>query len=165
MGMPAVGKTSVAQSLSKKIKYKFVDMDHFIEDKFKKTIPDIFQSEGESNFRGYERMCLENFKRKDKLVLASGGGAINEESLQLSLGFKYRVWLDATIDEICKRCADDIEKRPLLYNTSNINKSLIELYQFRHFFYNTCSNIIIDTTNKTIREIVDELIIKMNELN
>ena len=34
MGMPAVGKTSVAQSLSKKIKYEFMDMDRFIEDKF-----------------------------------------------------------------------------------------------------------------------------------
>lgn len=165
LGMPGVGKTSVAQGLSNKLKYKFIDLDSFIEKKFKKTILDIFQTDGEDSFRKYEKICMNDLKEEDKIVLASGGGAINEDTLDVSLSFRYRIWLDATIDVISKRCEDDIKHRPLLYNTNNINKYLLNLYQIRKNFYNTCSNIIIDTTNSSIPEIVDELIIKINEIN
>ena len=165
IGMPMSGKTSVGKALSRRIQYEFNDMDSIIEDRYKQTIVSIFEIDGEDKFREYEKECLENYSGEDKLVLSVGGGAINKGSMKASLVFKYRIWLYASIDELVQRCLDENKERPLLYNTNNIEDCLIDLYSIRENFYRSCSNIAIDTTNRTIEEIVNQSIIKINELD
>ena len=165
IGMPMSGKTSVGKALSRRIQYKFDDMDSIIEDRYNQTIVSIFEIDGEDKFREYEKECLENYSGEDKLVLSVGGGAINKGSIKASLVFKYRIWLYASIDELAQRYLDENKERPLLYNTNNIKDCLIDLCSIRENFYRSCSNISIDTTNRAIEEIVDQSIIKINELD
>ena len=42
-GMMGVGKSTVGEKLAKKLKFKFIDIDHIIETKEKTKIKDIFK--------------------------------------------------------------------------------------------------------------------------
>ena len=165
IGMPMSGKSTIGKALSEKIKYTFNDMDNIIEDKYKRTASNIFETLGEEQYRLYERECLEDFSGRDKLILSTGGGAINDKSIEISLSFKYRIWLQASIEELIKRYVDDEKERPLLYNTNNMEVVLTDLYRTRETFYMNCSNIVMNTSSKTINQITDELITKIDELN
>ena len=165
IGMPMSGKSTIGKALSEKIKYTFNDMDNIIEDKYKQTAFSIFETLGEKQYRLYERECLEDFSGRDKLILSTGGGAINDKSIEISLSFKYRIWLQASIEELIKRYADEEKERPLLYNTNNMEVVLTDLYHTRETFYMNCSNIVMNTSGKTINQITDELITKIDELN
>lgn len=54
---------------------QFVDMDHYIEERNLKTIPQIFEQEGEAEFRNKERKALEELSEFTNIVIATGGGA------------------------------------------------------------------------------------------
>ena len=53
-GMMGVGKSTVGKELSKKLGYKFIDMDNLIEKKEDLTITKIFRVKGENYFRKIE---------------------------------------------------------------------------------------------------------------
>ena len=159
------GKTTIGKALSKKMKFKFNDLDDLIEAKHKQSIITIFKERGEERFRIYEKQCLEDFLEKDKHILSVGGGTINCKTLEMSRSFKYRIWLYASIDTLIKRHSEEAKNRPLLYNTNNIEIILTELYDIRKDFYKNCSNIVIDSNDKTIGQIIDESITKINELD
>jgi shikimate kinase len=50
-------------------------MDHYIEERNLKAIPQIFEQEGESEFRNKERKALEELSEFTDIVIATGGGA------------------------------------------------------------------------------------------
>ncbi|HNZ72266.1 MAG TPA: shikimate kinase [Prolixibacteraceae bacterium] len=53
----------------------FVDLDAFIEEKYHKTIPEIFASDGEEGFRKAEQKALHEVADFEDVVVATGGGA------------------------------------------------------------------------------------------
>ena len=86
------GKSTVGKALSEKIKYPFNDMDSIIENRYKQTVSNIFETLGEEQYRLYEIECLEDLSGRDRLILSTGGGAINDKSIKMSLSFKYRIF-------------------------------------------------------------------------
>ena len=59
VGMMGSGKTSIGKELAKSLDIKFVDSDKEIELKCKKTIPQIFETKGETYFRKIEeKICV-----------------------------------------------------------------------------------------------------------
>lgn len=165
IGMPMSGKTVIGRALSERMKFKFSDMDSIIEVKKNQSIDNIFRNQGEEIFRIYEKECFEDLLNKNSHVLSVGGGAINSLTLEISLTFRYRIWLKASISCLIERYGKKEKNRPLLYNTNNIRESISDLYNARKHFYKNCSNIIIDTTEKSIVQIINESIIKIDELN
>jgi shikimate kinase len=69
------GKTTLGRRLSEHLNLQFVDMDHYIEERNLKAIPQIFEQEGESEFRNKERKALEELSEFTDIVIATGGGA------------------------------------------------------------------------------------------
>ena len=61
IGFMGVGKTSVGKKLAEKLNLKFIDTDYEIEILANKTIPDIFEQDGEGHFRKLESTILEKF--------------------------------------------------------------------------------------------------------
>ena len=75
LGYMGSGKTSIGKKISKILNIKFYDLDKLIENKFNKTVNEIFLEQGEINFRKKERALLENILNKKKIfVLSLGGG-------------------------------------------------------------------------------------------
>ncbi len=69
------GKSTLGRRLSKHTGLQFTDMDNFIEERYYKTIPQIFAEEGEEEFRKKERKALEELSEFTDIVIATGGGA------------------------------------------------------------------------------------------
>ena len=75
IGFSGTGKSSVARGLAERLGWSAVDSDIEIERHWGATIPAIFQDEGESAFRSSERVILEQLLSRDRVVIATGGGA------------------------------------------------------------------------------------------
>ena len=69
------GKSTLGRRLSEHLNLQFVDMDHYIEERNLKTIPQIFEQEGEDEFRNKERKALEELSEFTDIIIATGGGA------------------------------------------------------------------------------------------
>jgi len=75
IGYMGCGKSTLGRKLSEHLRLQFVDMDHYIEERNCKTIPQIFSEEGEAEFRKKERKALEELSEFTDIVIATGGGA------------------------------------------------------------------------------------------
>ncbi|MCK3682711.1 shikimate kinase [Maribellus sp. YY47] len=75
IGYMGCGKSTLGRRLAKHLDVQFVDMDHYIEERNCKTIPQIFEEEGEAEFRSKERKALEELSEFTDIVIATGGGA------------------------------------------------------------------------------------------
>ena len=75
IGYMGCGKSTLGRRLSEHLNLQFVDMDHYIEMRNHKTIPQIFAEEGEAEFRKKERKALEELSEFSDIVIATGGGA------------------------------------------------------------------------------------------
>lgn len=75
IGYMGCGKSTLGRRLAKHMDLQFVDMDHYIEERNYKTIPQIFAEDGEAEFRKKERKALEELSEFTDIVIATGGGA------------------------------------------------------------------------------------------
>ena len=75
IGYMGSGKSHLGRKFAKYLGVQFVDMDHYIEERNYKTIPQIFTEEGEDEFRKKERNALEELSEFTDIVIATGGGA------------------------------------------------------------------------------------------
>lgn len=76
VGFMGTGKTTLGRALARKLNYRFVDTDHLIEERNGKSIPQIFEQEGEAAFRQYERQAVEEWVPRSGCVVSCGGGLI-----------------------------------------------------------------------------------------
>ena len=71
IGLPGCGKTTVGNLLSDKLKYEFVDMDFYIENKQQKSIIELFRN-GEDYFRNIETETCKVLGEKSKTGYLQG---------------------------------------------------------------------------------------------
>jgi shikimate kinase len=69
------GKSTLGKKLAKYAGLQFIDMDHYIEKRNCKTVPQLFEEYGEEGFRKRERKALEELSEFTDVVIATGGGA------------------------------------------------------------------------------------------
>jgi len=74
VGMRGAGKTTVGRIVAERLGREFVDLDDRIEERAKKTIPEIFTESGEGYFRTVERQSFFRAAEQPAIVLATGGG-------------------------------------------------------------------------------------------
>ena len=75
IGYMGCGKSTLGKRLSKHLGLQFIDMDHYIEKRNCKTVPQLFEEFGEEGFRQRERKALEELSEFTDVVIATGGGA------------------------------------------------------------------------------------------
>ena len=76
IGFMGCGKTTVGQLLAKQLGFEFIDMDQLIVKKAQRSIPLIFEQEGETGFRAIESSVLDDLARTDRAVISTGGGVV-----------------------------------------------------------------------------------------
>lgn len=165
VGYMGSGKSHISKLLSSKLHYKLLDLDKEISLRLNKSIPEIFQKDGEIYFRKKEKEILEDIlQEKENSILSVGGGtptfyknmdAINEKSTSF--------FLRTSVKTLSERILKNKEKRPLLARIPDeelpefIAKHLFE----RNQFYQK-ANYIIETEGKSPEEILKEIILKVH---
>jgi len=76
IGMPGAGKSTIGQLVAKRLNRPFIDADQAIAQSAGRTIPEIFEAEGEAGFRKRETAVLADLCRRSGLVIATGGGCV-----------------------------------------------------------------------------------------
>ena len=163
----ASGKTTIGKSLSKKLDYKFVDLDNFIVEKEGNTVNEIFKSKGEIYFRKTESLLLnEIIQNNDKLVLSLGGGTpCYGDNMNLMLGSTNAktIYLKATIKTLSKRLRIEKNKRPLISHLES--EELLTEFIGKHLFersqYYSQADITVSIEGKSESEIVEDIILNL----
>jgi shikimate kinase len=166
LGYMASGKSTIGKELSKKLDMNFIDLDVYISEREKRSIPEIFKINGEIYFRKIEHLYLkELLNNKGDFVLSLGGGtpcyANNMELIQSAKA--KSIYIQASIPTLVTRLIQEKSTRPLVADLENekitefVAKHLFE----RRFFYEQAA-ILLNTEHKSIPEIVLEINMRLN---
>lgn len=156
VGLMGAGKTSVGKMLAKRLNKAFCDSDHEIERMTGVRIPVIFEIEGEEGFRLRESKMLAELVRRKNIVLATGGGVIlSEQNRRLLAAHGTVIYLRAAINDLWRRTRHD-KSRPLLQTVDPLGK-LQELLAQRDPLYREIANIIIDTGNQSLGNLIHKI--------
>ena len=145
IGFMGCGKSTLGRSLSLALNLTFIDLDSFLEEKYFRTIPQIFAEEGEDAFRRKERKVLEEVSAFDHVIVATGGGApCFFDNMELMNNAGFCIFLDVNIDSLISRLIHARTERPLIKGKSPEElRAFIEvLMQKRRPFYEKAHYIL-----------------------
>lgn len=133
-GFMGTGKTTIGKLLAESLGYAFIDTDERIERQAGKTIPEIFEEEGEEAFRKMEAALARELAERQGVVIATGGRMMLDPGNAAVLSRTGHVFcLVAAPEEILERIVQDTAtRRPLLAVADPMERILALLQQRRH---------------------------------
>ena len=157
VGPMGSGKSTVGKIISDELFLNFFDTDDEIESRTGASIDWIFDLEGEEGFRKRESSILEEMVKQNSIVLSTGGGIILSDSNREMLSSRGTVfYLSTPISVQIERTSKD-KDRPLLKN-GNPEEILTRLQKERKDLYESVSDHVIETENKSSQEVASEII-------
>lgn len=157
IGMPGSGKSTLGRPVAEILGLPFIDLDTQIEERERKSIKDIFITQGEDYFRQTESQLLREWAGSEKsFVMATGGGApcfyggidvINETGIS--------IFLDVPVEELLRRVSKN-QDRPLLTakDVDEQESRIRTLFEKRIATYNQAKIIL---KNASLKSVLDAL--------
>lgn len=141
VGFMGAGKTTVGRRLAGDLGWDFVDLDAEVEARAGRPVAALFDEQGEAAFREAEHAAAVEAARRERVVIAAGGGAFVSEATRavLSAG-AVTVWLRCALETLLDRIPRD-GNRPLARNRATIGALLTE----REPLYRL-ADLVVDTT-------------------
>ncbi|HKG01318.1 MAG TPA: shikimate kinase, partial [Xanthobacteraceae bacterium] len=156
VGMMGAGKSSVGRRLAARLGIPFVDADAKIEEAAQMTIPDIFESFGEAEFRSAEARVIARLLDNGPQVLATGGGAFMRPETRAVIRSKgISFWLNADFEVLLRRVKRRSD-RPLL-KTDDPAETLKRLIAERSPTYAE-ADVTIHSRDVPHDKVVDEIL-------
>jgi len=156
IGPPASGKTTVGRLVAQRLGMPFVDTDQVVEDQTGRTVAQVFQEQGEAEFRRLEGAAVLAALAGDGAVVALGGGAVTTPAVREALAGRPVVWLDVALPEALNRSSGQAGQRPLLEGDSATQ--LAALMEQRRGLYAASSQWRVDTTGRAPDQVADDVI-------
>ena len=73
-GYMGAGKTTLGKAFARELNVPFIDLDWYIEERFHKSIRELFAERGEASFRELERSMLHEVSEFEDVIVSTGGG-------------------------------------------------------------------------------------------
>jgi shikimate kinase len=164
-GFMGVGKTAVGRALSERTGLEYVDLDSEIARRKGKTIPQIFEEEGEAGFRAVEMEVTREVAGRNGQVIACGGGAVLDPENVVNLKrSSVMVLLTAEPRVILGRVEEEGDVRPLLMVEDKLGR-IQHLLNARLPRYLEVADLMLDTSEMTPEEAADEIINQLGEVD
>lgn len=119
VGYMGAGKTTIGKVLSKMVGLTFIDLDYYIEGRFRKTVSQLFAERGEEGFRTIERNMLHEVAEFEDVLISTGGGTpcfFDNMAFMRQQG--TTIYLQVSVDELVNRLELCKQTRPVLKNRS-----------------------------------------------
>jgi shikimate kinase len=135
VGFMASGKSTVARALATRLGWRSEDVDELIEQRERRTIPEIFSQQGEPYFRAAEREILRILQPLRHVVVATGGGTFMDPDNRALINFDgVSVWIDVPLVDLIPRIPLD-GRRPLAANRADLDRlyaARVDTYRLAH---------------------------------
>jgi shikimate kinase len=119
IGYMGAGKTTVGKELARQMDLSFIDLDHYIEARYYKTVRQLFEEKGEAAFRTIECNLLHEAGAFEDVVISTGGGApCFFDNMWYMNQTGATVYLKVSSEELAKRLALVKHTRPVLKGLS-----------------------------------------------
>jgi len=158
VGLPGVGKSTVARMLSAEWQCQHVDTDDVIVKKAGCSIGDFIREKGEPAFRELEFEALEEALTSEGVV-STGGGIVTFEKSRTALKSAPTVWLDTKDEQIIPRLGGT--DRPLL--DGNPGQILKLMREARAPLYEEVSRARVDAS-RTLEDVKNQILIVAGNL-
>jgi shikimate kinase len=153
VGFMGAGKSTLARALGRRLEWRVEDVDDRIEARERRTIAEIFRTDGELYFRTIERAVLHGLLPVRHAVVATGGGTfVDPENRLAMLADGVVVWLDVPFDSILDRVPTD-GRRPLAADRVGLDA----LYRARRGAY-AMAHVRVDAGRAPVDEIVERVL-------
>lgn len=157
-GFMGTGKSRIGWELSRALALHFVDTDKLIARVSGRTVPEIFEREGEARFRQYEREVVNRVVRLDYAVVSLGGGTfVSPENRRLLLSRGPVVVLWASPETILRRTRKT--DRPLLHTEEPLERIRLLMAERETAYREGTIHVSSDerSSEDVVAEIVDRL--------
>ena len=135
VGFMASGKSTVGRALASRLGWRAEDVDELIERRERRTISEIFATQGEPYFRTVEREILQLVQPLRHAVVATGGGTFaDSESRALINRDGVSVWIDVPLVDVIARIPLD-GRRPLAASRADLEQlyaGRVDTYRLAH---------------------------------
>lgn len=156
IGYMGSGKSTMGRWIAEAINWSFIDLDHYIENKYHKTIPQIFEEEGELRFRELEALCLNEVSEIENVIIGAGGGTpcfYNNMEVMNNTGLS--IYLHLTPQVVYDRLMGSKNKRPLIEGKSGeeLLQFITEKLEERELYYNK-AQVIAEGATWTVDDFI-----------
>jgi len=160
IGYRGSGKSTVGRVLATRLGWEFVDADQVLEERYGKSIREIFAAEGETGFRNKESAVLADLCKRTKIVIATGGGVIlRQENRARIKKCGFVAWLTADPATLWDRMQADpttTERRPALTTGGLIEVQ--ELLAAREPWYRACADVEVAAATLSPEQAADAIL-------
>ena len=162
VGFMGCGKSTVGRALAGRLgkEWRYIDSDIRLAEVAGRDIPTLFREEGEENFRRREAQILMGLGASERLVIATGGGAVlRDGNIPVLRSAGFVVWLTARPDVIVARTERREADRPLLANRGgkDLLTHVLTLLGERSPKYQQAAHLVVDTSDRTPDNIAAEI--------
>lgn len=137
-GYMGAGKTTLGKAFAREMKVPFIDLDWYIEERFHKTIRELFAERGEASFRELERNMLHEVGEFEDVVISTGGGTpCFFDNMEYMNAHGQTVFLDVDVEILFRRLRIAKQQRPILQgkNDDELRAFIVEALEKRAPFY------------------------------
>jgi shikimate kinase len=158
VGPMGAGKTTIGRRIAEIKGMTFVDSDHEVEKRTGVDISFIFDMEGEEGFRKRERDMIAELSEQPNTVMATGGGAVLDESTRDLLSARgVVVYLETSLEQQIARTRK-ANNRPLLEGSEDIEATLAALMEERDPLYRSIADVVVATGEQQARRLAREIV-------
>lgn len=132
------GKTTLGKAFAQKLQIPFIDLDWYIEERFHKTVGELFTERGEAGFRELERNMLHEVAEFEDVIISTGGGApCFYDNMEFMNRVGQTVFLNVHPDVLFRRLRVAKQQRPILQGKEDeeLKAFIIQTLEKRAPFY------------------------------
>jgi len=126
IGMPGSGKSTIGRILAQEMKVPFIDTDHLIRDREKKTLEEIQGEGGMQHFLQIEENTLLSLDDTPKIVATGGSAVLCEHAMMYLSSVAVVVFLDVDLHMLTRRIGDPKKRGVVLGKTQTIASLFFE---------------------------------------
>ncbi|MDQ6970457.1 MAG: shikimate kinase [Mariprofundus sp.] len=161
IGLMGSGKSSIGRRLATCLSLPLIDLDDYIVEKAGRSIPQLFEQDGESFFRQLESQALQEVLGKDAVIATGGGIVMGEKNRRLLKQYPPVIWLKASPEFLAQRIDGD-ENRPLIAGGDTL-KNLQALAEQRYPLYEQCADFILPRGDMKKPEALNAILVFLSQ--